>query len=143
MCFTPKPTRLSDALCSRASSGPDTAPRLLQSSPSPRASNRGTSTGCSLLSSLAKALEHWSKVLHLATTFQAGKGKYRKLPGWLVIFIALTRGHCCLLKAISATVLLSASLKAASQAEPASPWPKLRSCQIMGPITSPQLATVA
>lgn len=47
-CFTPKTKRLSNALCSRASSGADTAPRLLRSSPSPRASSRGISTGCSL-----------------------------------------------------------------------------------------------
>lgn len=46
-CFTSKTTRLSNALCSRASSGPDTAPRLLQSSPSPHASDRGIPTGCS------------------------------------------------------------------------------------------------
>lgn len=53
---------------------------------------------------------------------------------------ALTRGHCCLAKAIKAPMLLSPRLKAAPQANT---WTSLHSCQLLGPITHPQLATVA
>lgn len=61
-----------------------------------------------------RSTSHWRKALHPATVSQAEERKIRKRPGWMVILTALTRGHCCLGKAISATVLLNPSLKAAS-----------------------------
>lgn len=84
------------------------------------------STGCNLLSSLAKPL---------AASSQGASATGRRIsikppdwkPGLIVILTALTRGHCRLVNITSATVLLNPRLKVASR----------QRLHAVGPIFSP------
>lgn len=138
-CFASRNTRLSSAPCSRASSGPDTAPRLLGSSASSCTSSRGISPRllCQPAGKVHQPLQHGSPPSH----HRPGcRERAEEAAGVDIILPALTRGHRCLVKAIKAPMLLSPRLKAAPQANT---WTSLHSCQLLGLITYPQLATVA